>query len=259
MTKEAVYSTGSSLLVNPLDVYKEIKRKNIETANVEGQKIMSLSHVAGGAMSGTSLDVMSWLPFASKNMQLSGNIEDYVIVPVVTINTDLPNRNAVGFPKQRLVAWNAERGMQAYKTFKGQPTFYNHKNNVLSEAKGVILDSAMHKMQGYGGGKVWKVVELLSFDRTKDSDIVKSILTGELNSYSMGAYVDGYTCSYCGAELGKCSHLNVGPNSAKQVQFYELNGKLVFKNVAGDVSGFETSVVDEPAYVSAVSDVILKR
>jgi len=61
--------------------------------------------------------------------------------------------------------------------------------------------------------------------------------------------VDGWTCSYCGAGEGKCAHID--PNAP--VTFYELNGRMVFKNVFG-IGGYELSVVEDPAYLTAISD-----
>jgi hypothetical protein len=64
--------------------------------------------------------------------------------------------------------------------------------------------------------------------------------------------VGGYYCSYCGADLGDCSHIQEG-----EVAFYELNGKLVYKLVR-DVEFFEFSMVADPAYGIAQSDIRIK-
>jgi hypothetical protein len=108
-------------------------------------------------------------------------------------------------------------------------------------------------MAGYGSGKVWKLLELLAIDRSKDPVLARKVLDGEYNTYSMGAWVEGYTCSYCQAEMGKCAHLN----PKQPVDFYELNGSLVYRQIMG-MKGFETSVVGTPAYVSAISDNLMR-
>jgi hypothetical protein len=230
----------SSALLNPLDLHSSIKRKDV-TASTK-------SVVADGKSVGMAgkikLDWASWLPFAAKQYNISPNVEDYILVPVFTIPTDLPNRNGVGFPLEQLVRFNPEYGMQAYKTFKGKPTFEEHVNEDYTKAKGVIADVFMRKMPKYG---IWKMLELLTFDRTRDPDLCRDILKGDLNSYSMGAWVDAYTCSYCGAEMGKCGHLH--PKS--KVDFYQLGDTLVYRKVVNPV-GFETSAVRIPAYTVAV-------
>lgn len=198
------------------------------------------------------LDIHTWLPFAAPHYRISPKLEDYVLTPVIVMPADLPNRNRVAFPLSQLIEFQPDVGMQAYKTWKGQPTFREHRNDDITQSYGVIADSFLRKMKGFGGGKVWKVLLLLAFDRNKNPDTVSRILSGEYNSYSMGAYVNSYTCSYCNMVVGNgCPHLSLKDN-----RMYVLNGKLVFKNVIG-VRGFECSVVATPAFTSALSDTLI--
>jgi hypothetical protein len=139
--------------------------------------------------------------------------------------------------------------MQAYKTFKAKPTHIEHQNDDITQAKGVIVDTFLRKMVNVDG--IWKLLELLSFDRTKDRELCKDILSGDMNSYSMGAWVEGYQCSICDAEIGKCSHLH--PQAP--LDFYRFGKELCFRKVVKPV-GFETSAVKTPAYVTAVSDIL---
>jgi hypothetical protein len=68
----------------------------------------------------------------------------------------------------------------------------------------------------------------------------------------MGAMVAGYSCSICNAEMGACLHLH----PKQPYDFYEVEGKLCFRNVRG-ILGFETSGVEQPAFISALSDKVM--
>lgn len=241
-----VTSSLETLLDKPIDVYKSIKRNDIEVAN---GNIIATPNL-GIDKSSIPLDVATWLPFAAQAYNVSSDIKDYIIVPVLTLPSDIPNRNGVGFPLKELLKFTRDTGMPAYRTFKGKPCFYEHQNKDDSKARGVILDAYMKKANGYGNGKLWKVVALLSFDRTKDPVLCSDILSGKRNSYSMGALVGGYNCSYCMAPLGQCTHISSGVN------FSEIKGKLVYKLIS-DPKFIETSSVATPAYSMVSTDHIL--
>lgn len=227
-----VYSDPSQSLISPYSLHREKAHSSFIEAK------------------GFVLDFPQWLPFAAKVYNISPHIKDYVLVPVITIPSDLPNRNGVAFPLKSLIRFSPETGMQAYKTFKGKPVHYEHDNKNPLKALGVIADVSLRRLKGYGNGKIWKVVELLALDRTKYTDIVNAILKKEIVSYSMGALVSGYRCSYCGKP--NCEHIDY----TRKCDFYVLNGKLVFREV-DDFIGYETSVVSTPAFMTAISDIII--
>lgn len=231
-------------MVQALDMHMLKKQKDL---------VISKAHVQVRADMGDesfqSVNFAQWLPACSKAYQISADLMDYIFVPVITMPSDLPNRNGVGFPLKELMAFSIDEGRLGYETFKGKRVHIEHKNDVPTEAIGAIVDVAMRKMTSYGSGKVWKLLELLAIDRSKDPTYAQLILSGEYNTYSMGAWVEAYTCSYCDAALGSCTHLN--PRQPRD--FYELNGQMVYRQVSG-IKGFETSIVETPAYVSAISD-----
>lgn len=257
--------------LGPIDLHTEIKRKNLRfeksrTLAAQGvdslwvddknpnfkdeQLIVNNQQMFGGANNSASLvDWMSWLPFAAKQFNISPNVRDYVVIPIPTIVADLPNRNGVGFPLKELVTFRPNLGMQSYKTWKGKPTFEEHENQDHTVAKGVILDTHMRKIQGMN---VWRLMKLLAFDRTRDPQLCQEILDRKRNSYSMGAYLDGYTCSICHKEFGTCGHIppNLKPSD---VVFMPQGQNLLFKNVVNP-EGFETSSVKTPAFISALND-----
>jgi hypothetical protein len=242
----AVYADAIGLC-KPIDMHQARKSKDL---------VMSSTHLEikanMGDQSFQTVNFASWLPACAKVYEISPNVEDYIFVPIITMPSDLPNRNGVGFPLDQLTAFSIDEGRLGFETFKGKRVHLEHKNDVPKEALGVIVDVALRKMQGYGEGKVWKLLELLAIDRSKDPTYAKMILDGEMNSYSMGAWVESYICSYCRepmTENSHCQHLH--PKKPKD--FYELDGQLVYRLIQG-MKGFETSIVATPAYLTAISD-----
>lgn len=189
------------------------------------------------------------LPFLSRALKISPNPNDYFFRAVPILISDLPNRNGVGMPLSELIKWNPQLKCQAYRSWLYAPMYEEHRSDVLEEALGVVADVALTPLRGFSGDTLWKVICLAAIDRTKNVSLAAEVESGELNTYSMGAMVSGYTCSYCGADEGKCRHID----PSKPVTFYELNGKLVYKLVY-DISAYELSVVRDPAYPQAAHD-----
>jgi hypothetical protein len=232
-----------------IDLHKETKKSG--SVEIDQNKMLVTLPEKDGAT--IPLDISVWLPFAAPKYQISRDLNDYILTPVIVMPSDLPNRNAVAFPLLELVKFHPNLGQQAYKSWKGKPTHYEHANDDITKAYGVIADSFMRKMVGFNHGRIWKILLLLAFDRSKNPDVVNRIISGDLNTYSMGAFIGSYTCSYCGEELGNgCTHLDLD----KPGVMYELGSKLVFRNVR-DVEGFECSGVESPAFLSALTDTII--
>lgn len=207
-----------------------------------------------------SLGFEKLLPYASRALNISSNPKDYVLSVIPIMYTDLPNRNGVAFPLSELVKWCTDYGCQAYQTWRGMPMHLEHAADEPKTALGIIVDVSLRPIKTHGNGKIWKVVCLGALDKTKrigeergGVTFGERVASGEANTYSMGALVDGYTCSYCGAEVGKCSHIDPDVKRTP-VTFYELNNKLVYKQVYG-IKGVELSVVADPAFITAISDV----
>lgn len=198
------------------------------------------------------LDAPKWLPFAGEQYNISSDIKDYVMVPVVIMPSDLPNRNGVAFPFKELTRFNTDSGSIAYSTFKGKPTFENHQNSDHTKAKGVILSTAFRRMKNVRGKELWKLIALCGFDRKRDPVVANSILTNKKSSFSMGAYCRDYECSICGssATKEKCEHVDV--NKPNEFKIYD--GHLAYLK-AIDPIGFETSFLSNqpPAFDTAVS------
>jgi hypothetical protein len=248
--RKIVYAFANDQIpLSPIDLYKETKKSGRVFVGAEGLEIKQPEMKDDQT---SVLDFNIWLHASSGPYHISSNFEDYILTPVIIMPSDIPNRNAVAFTFQELYKFHPHLGQQAYKTWKGKPTFHEHQNNDITKAYGVIADSEMRQMKGYSRG-LCKVLLFLAFDRSKHPDHANLILSGDINSYSMGAYIGSFTCSYCEKDVGVCSHID--PQNPRVM--YELNGKLVFRNVR-DIEGFETSSVGSPAYVSAISDTLIQ-
>lgn len=204
------------------------------------------------------LDYKTWLPFAADVYKISKNIEDYILVNTLICPSDIPNRNGIGFPAEELARFQPPPvSRMAYKAWKGCPVHLEHDNEVHERAYGVILDASLHKVTGYGGGKLWKVMGLLAIDKNKYPDVAQKVLTKQINTYSMGAMVDMFTCSYCGTECSDkrvCSHIRSTKDvNWRAVKDYDGSQHLAFLNAHG-LSPIECSIVADPAWAPALSD-----
>src|ERR1019366_2903109 len=216
-------------------------------------QVDDVSHKFGGG----NVEANLWLPAAAREYHISPKIEDYVLVPVPAMWTSIPNTNGDSVTLQEFLRFNPEMGMQSFKTFRGKPTFLEHDNKDYTKAKGVILDVFLRPIKKFGNGKFYKLVMLLAYDRTKDPMLVNTILNGENNAYSVGFYYKAYTCSICNKTVGSgprdqpCSH-----TLPRKGTYRQNDGRLVYRH-CHDVVGFECSSVVNPAYVTAISPILM--
>lgn len=196
------------------------------------------------------------------NLADAESLSDYIYVTKpVKVESTKPRRSIVIMTEDAAlvpisrVDWNAATTtvynleVEDDHTYIAGGALVHNCNDKPEEAYGVIADSFLRKMDGFGKGKVWKLLELLAIDRTKYPSVAQSILSGDLNSYSMGAWVTSYSCSICGSPMGKCNHLH----PKQPLDFYAIDNDLCFRNVHG-IKGFETSIVATPAYSVAASN-----
>lgn len=205
---------------------------------------------------GSNIEANLWLPFAAKEYKLSTDIRDYVLVPVPILFSDIPNTNGDSVSVPELLRFNPELGMQAFKTFRGKPTFYEHDNQDITKAKGVILDAFMRPLRRFGNGRYYKLIELLAYDRTKDPVLVDSILKGENNAYSLGFYFKSYTCSICRQRFGEGGQKMLCAHTAPRKPTYVHDNNRLAYRMCENIRGFETSVVASPAFVTAISHLV---
>lgn len=202
-----------------------------------------------------TLDANLWLPRAAEHYHISPKLSDYVIVPVPSIVSELPNTNGDSVSREELMRFKPDYGQLAYKTWVGKPTFIEHQNKDITKARGVILDVFLRRLPpNFSGGHV-KVIKLLAFDRTKDPELVQAILTRKFNTYSLGMYYRQYQCSICGTTVTQnntrfCDHTNL-----RRKTYMRPDGELAYRKCQ-DIIGFETSAVADPAYSIATSDIV---
>jgi len=198
----------------------------------------------------------SWLKSAAKVYNISSDIRDYVIVPVPSVTSDIPNRNTQAFELKDLLSFDTLSGRMLYQTFIAKPTYVDHDNQVPAKAKGVNLDVSIIHVNKYG---LAKIVNLAAFDRTKDKDLVNDILKGR-TGYSMGALASHFKCSICEGVLGPAVKRSCICNGTDFNDLQSLGkiikGKLHY-HIAKDFRFFELSNVDMPADVTATSDIYL--
>ena len=196
---------------------------------------------------------ISYLAAAAEMYNISPRISDYVLVPVSTVLSDLPNTNGDAMTREELLKFNPQQGRIAYKTWIGKPTFLEHANQVLPGAKGIILDTYMRALSQYGG--LLSLVKLLAFDRSKDPQLVNAILRKMINTYSMGVNFSAYRCSISGRVFtakdapGEYTDLGMPPRLIR----VGGNDRVAYRQLI-NLEGFETSAVGTPAYFCAIGD-----
>ena len=202
------------------------------------------------------LDVQKWLPLAAEKYEISSSIKDYVVVPVIILPTDIPNRNSVAFPYEELMKFNVSQGRPNFKTWTGKPTFMEHANSNYTKAKGIVFDTYMRPLE-HAHGNLYKLIALCGFDRSKDRELASGILKGDRKSYSMGAFISQYECSVCGqtSKPGKmnteCGHVIRGqPEIYQDAQGHNIPSYLIARK---EITGFEVSSVGVPAWSSATN------
>lgn len=126
-----------------------------------------------------SLDI-SWLPIAAEEYNISPDIRDYIINEIPIVAVDMPNRNMDAFPFDEVSSFNSELGRLVYATFIGKPTHRDHDNRDPRKARGVHFDAQLEKVGSTG---LYKITVLAGWDRTKDPDLVRQILSGERNGF----------------------------------------------------------------------------
>lgn len=157
-------SVSSAITVATGDLAKEMVSHSFglslptafEASKMKTKELIVPKEASGTGTSEHIAECNLWLPFAAKEYRLSPNIRDYVIVPIPAFFSDIPNTNGDSVTVPELLRFKPEYGMQAYKTFRGQPTFVEHDNKDITKAKGVILDVFMRRIMGLGGDKFGK-------------------------------------------------------------------------------------------------------
>ena len=242
---ESLFSNPEQDVASQFSVYEASDL--VKGGNIVNQQ--STKPVSGDSLR-TVVDAKEWLPFAAEVYEISPKLSDYIIVPVEIIRSDIPNRNGIAFPMEELMRFHPPpNAIQAYRTWIGQPTHYEHQNNTVNKlAKGVIISVAIRKMENVMGDYI-RLLHLLAFDRTKDPKLCQDILDRKRTGYSMGSSCETYTCPICNADMrnrGYCDHIDVRTKQSKS-RMQIFGDKLAYCQSRG-VRGFECSSVAIPAF-----------
>ena len=219
--------------------------------------------ISGPEQTAAKIDT-SWLPFAAKTYKISSDLNDYVIVNIPICPSGLPNRNGVAFPLEELIAYQPPPiSRLTYKAWTGCPVHLEHDNEDHEKAIGVIFDTSLRVMQGYGDGKHYVVYGLIGIDKTKDPETAQKFASGAMNTGSMGALADYFTCSVCGHaatsnRFTSCSHIS----STEEVNWriLDVNGERVVAFLNAHVlSPIEYSCVADPAWATCLTEMVLAK
>lgn len=206
------------------------------------------------------LEAHTWLPFAAKTYEFSPNLEDFIYTITPILPSDLPNRNGIAFPLNELTRFQPPPiARMVYKAWAGCPIHEEHQNENYKTAVGVVLDTSLHKIEGFGDGKLWKIMALNAVSKTKDPGLCQEVLNKKIETYSMGAEAEYFTCSYCKRRIQKFNHCqHVDPEAPINWRIetdYNGNKHLVFLN-AHNLSPIELSIVRDPAWTVASGEVL---
>lgn len=234
---------------NPIPIWESLRNKDVIDA---GSGRIQLR--ASSIHEERSLNFTDILPFASKEYQISSDPKDYFVVPVVIFTADLPNLNCIAFPRKELVRFQPEYGCLAYETWRGKPVYSEHANKDITKSHGIIIDSFLRKTPNFGGKQgIWKVINLLAIDRTKYSQRASQVLSGQVRTFSMGAYCGDFFCPVTGLPVTQSPHFRGKLHNEFLLEPVHGSNKLLFRNVS-NIVGFETSIVDSPAFLMAQTD-----
>ena len=170
----------------------------------------------------------------------------YVYTVVRAISSRV-NANYDGWPVKELKT--------SYKTFVGRPVYVEHNNQDPKRARGVILDAIYRESKLASGITDASVYCLMEVDSNSFPKLANAIMEGKINGVSMGADVEGTTCSACGKYASKpaeyCTHIPA--LKGRRVVVYK-NAKRIESTVWENChkpNFFELSYVFDPADESA--------
>jgi hypothetical protein len=255
MADASKMQTAAELEVAPLEIVEEHK------PNVKFDMLRSEEPAQEAAQyqeSAESKIDTSWLPWAAKTYNISPNLEDYVVKSMPLCPADLPNRNGIGFQLAELLKYQPPPiARQVYKAWTGCPVHYEHKNEIHTDALGVIFDTSLRLVRTHGNGKLYMVHGLIGVDKKKYPKHASRLMSGDLNTGSMGALADAFTCAVCGKEAKEetfmnCNHISSTSKVNWGIVNHEGLDKLAFL-WAHSLSPIEYSLVESPAWTQCMA------
>lgn len=230
-----------------------------ETKSYDADKVLNKKselEIPGLSDHAVPISASFWLPLAADHYKISKDLRNYVLMVTPSMISDIPNTKADSVSLPEMLRFNPSIGMPAFRSFVGKPCFREHANNDIAQSKGVILDVFLRPLKGFANNKHAKLIQLLAIDKDKDKDLAYKVEAGEINTVSVGIYYSCFSCSICGNLVSPtqgqpCVHTNLKVRTYMDPE----TGKLVYRKCY-NINAFETSVVEDPAYVSAIGEIL---
>lgn len=172
-----------------------------------------------------SLDVKAVLAANAEKYAISDRPEDYYFEVIRANTTNAPNQNNDAFHAKELLRYNVRLARPVYRTYEGKPHHVDHKTDVPTDARGIIIDAAYNDSSpalkecpacaakthdpegrdedGLHCKKCGTLVKdefveiLVGIDSKKDKRFAEAVRQGILSSGSMGCNCRSTTCNVC--------------------------------------------------------------
>lgn len=162
---------------------------------------------------------LSWLAAASREYNISPDLNDYQFGRVRSLTAELPNRNGHNFQFKELIGFCVKSGNQYYRTFEGKPLLVNHVYELPTSIGVNVLTSLIQD------GPYIVIENIIAVDRTKHPVAAEKVKLGEAK-FSMGATAPAFECSVCNEIItdleNPCTHTKA---SALLRPFYDITLK----------------------------------
>lgn len=192
------------------------------------------------------------LKAVAKVYNISENINDYIFPVPRAVTADVPNNNGDNFKHDELTRFSDNHRCLVFQTFRNDPLHVEHAADNPKTARGYIPD--VHYMTGNDHDK--HVLTVVAMDTRKDPPLAEGLLSGEIDSFSMGCICEAVRCSY-----SKCGHTAYSDSDlCEHLRFYKmghLHNELIYEDCLG-VEFQELSVVGNPADPKARTQALLK-
>jgi hypothetical protein len=188
--------------------------------------------------------------------------DGYIYTKVRAISSRV-NKNHDGWPSEELG--------KAYSTFVGKPIFVDHNNSDPSRARGVVIDARLHVEEDLQKASAldpyysaapdnhkpptW-IELLLETDARQFPRLAKAIISGDIDSVSMGANVERTQCNICDnwatSTEEYCDHVH---SKGAEFDFVSSTGERQSRRSyedCYDIGFFEISYVFDPADETAL-------
>jgi hypothetical protein len=190
------------------------------------------------------------LKAVSRVYNISDNINDYIFPVPRAVTADVPNNNGDNFQHDELTRFSTRHRCMVFQTFHNDPLQVEHCADNPKTARGYLPD--VHYVTANAEDK--HVLTVVAMDTRKDPPLAEGLLSGEVDSFSMGCICDQVKCSNCGHVANSDKDLC---DCLRWYKMSKVNGKLVYEDCLG-VEYQELSVVGNPADPKARTQALLK-